>query len=273
MRSVQGYRHPDGRVGLRRHILVLPSVMCANKVVEHAAQARGVPYVIHPVGCAQVGADLAATAASLEGLAWHGNVFGVVIVSLGCEALAAQGLLKAVRTRSGCAHLVRIQDAGSSRDAEQAVAAILEDLDAERERTGPARLEPGEVRVAILSSEEPDPATADLENALRAEGFQVRTAVAGAEDPGAAASRLAVDGAHLVIAVGHPYPLGLPVVPVLNIWPGASAPAGLAGDFDLVDGSPEEALRLLDSFWGGEPTLAERAELWSFVVDRKGPTL
>lgn len=270
---VRGYRHPDGRVGLRQHILVLPSVMCANKVVEHAAQRRGVPYVIHPVGCAQVGADLAATAASLEGLAWHGNVFGTVIVSLGCEALAAQGLVKAVRTRSGCAHLIRIQEVGSSRQTEQAVEALVNDIASQRERTGPVWLDPGEIQVGILASDAGQRGASALAQTLGAQGFAVQVPVAGPDDPGAVASRLAVAGAHVVVAVGLRYPVGLPVVPVLNLWPDAAMPAGLAGDFDLVDPALAGAARCLNAFWQGAPTSAEKAEIWSFVVARAGPTL
>ncbi len=37
--ELQGYRRSDGSFGLRNHILILPSVHCANKVVEKIAAA------------------------------------------------------------------------------------------------------------------------------------------------------------------------------------------------------------------------------------------
>lgn len=35
----QGYRRPDGKVGIRNHVLILPSVVCANRVARGIAQA------------------------------------------------------------------------------------------------------------------------------------------------------------------------------------------------------------------------------------------
>ena len=33
-----GYRRPDGRVGVRNHVLVVPTVICASVVAERIAE-------------------------------------------------------------------------------------------------------------------------------------------------------------------------------------------------------------------------------------------
>ena len=80
-----GYRRPDGRVGVRNYLAIIPSVFCANKTVERiAAAVPGAVALRHPVGCAQVGLDLELTARTLKAMACHPNV-GAVLVSRGIE--------------------------------------------------------------------------------------------------------------------------------------------------------------------------------------------
>lgn len=86
MRMFQGYRRPNGTIGVRNHVLVVPSVMCANHVVERIG--RAVPDVVtvnHPTGCAQIGADFEQTKRTIAGFAAHPNVAAVLVVGLGCE--------------------------------------------------------------------------------------------------------------------------------------------------------------------------------------------
>lgn len=92
----QGYRRPDGQVGIRNEIWVIPTVFCANgpaqRIAELANQefARsgnfdGVYCLTHPNGCSQVGDDLLNTQRILANLANHPNAAGVLLISLGCE--------------------------------------------------------------------------------------------------------------------------------------------------------------------------------------------
>ena len=40
--TFMGYRRPDGSVGVRNHLIIIPSVFCANTMVEKiAAQVPG----------------------------------------------------------------------------------------------------------------------------------------------------------------------------------------------------------------------------------------
>lgn len=268
VQTIRALRQPDGRHGLRQHVLVVPAVACANKVVEHAAAAERVPYIIHPVGCAQVGADLEATAGHLKAMLTHGNVHTSILVSLGCEGLPTDELLRQARGLSGCIAFARIQELGGSRRTEEAVRELIRRAQSERqevwEEVPAERLAVGVVHGAKAD----DQALQAVLHDLRTRGVRVQERLAK-RDPVAVASALLVEGVHAMVAVGLDQPLGLPVAPVLNLCPAAEVPASLHGDFDAL--TYDDAL--LEALLSGSPTLAERQDLWSFVIARKGPTL
>jgi altronate hydrolase len=94
-RTFAGYVRPDGDVGIRNELWIIPTVGCVNEIAQSLARrlrAAGLPAGIdgvqafsHPHGCSQLGADHASTQQILAGLARHPNAGGVLIVGLGCE--------------------------------------------------------------------------------------------------------------------------------------------------------------------------------------------
>ena len=80
-----GYRHPDGRVGVRNDIWVVPLVGCVNRLAERLAASCGGLALTHPYGCSQMGKDHETTANMLAQFCRHPNAGGVLVVSLGCE--------------------------------------------------------------------------------------------------------------------------------------------------------------------------------------------
>ena len=107
----QGYRRPNGTVGVRNHLLVLPSVMCANHVVDRIG--RRVPEAItvgHPTGCAQIGADFEQTKRTLAGFAANPNVGAVLVVGLGCETNESKALATEIAARGQRVEVIGIQD-------------------------------------------------------------------------------------------------------------------------------------------------------------------
>ena len=80
-----GYRHADGRVGIRNDIWVIPLVGCVNRLAERLAGSCGGIALTHPYGCSQMGADHETTANMLAQFCRHPNAGGVLVVSLGCE--------------------------------------------------------------------------------------------------------------------------------------------------------------------------------------------
>jgi altronate dehydratase large subunit len=149
----KGYRRPDGTAGLRNHILVIPSVVCANRVARGISQqVAGTTWIEHQHGCCQLGADAELTMRVLVAHGTHPNVYGVIVVGLGCETLRAQDV--AARIKEQCpykpVHLVIIQDRGGS------IKATADGASAAREMAGAASCltrEPVDVSELILGTE------------------------------------------------------------------------------------------------------------------------
>lgn len=89
-----GYRRPDGKVGIRNEIWIIPTVGCVNsiaKALETAAKkfvGGNVEDVIafqHPYGCSQMGDDQENTRKVLADMIHHPNAAGVLVLGLGCE--------------------------------------------------------------------------------------------------------------------------------------------------------------------------------------------
>jgi altronate dehydratase large subunit len=149
----QGYRRPDGKVGIRNHVLVIPSVVCANRVARGISQqVAGTVWVEHQHGCTQLGADAALTARVLVAHGAHPNVYGVVVVGLGCETIRAQDIAAAIARE--CPHkpvrLVVIQDEGGSVKATAAGVAAARALVGEASRLAREPIDAGEL---ILGTE------------------------------------------------------------------------------------------------------------------------
>lgn len=93
-RTFQGFRRPDGRVGVRNEIWIIPTVGCVNNVATSIARQANVfvkgsvEEVIafpHPYGCSQMGDDQENTRKILADLINHPNAGGVLVLGLGCE--------------------------------------------------------------------------------------------------------------------------------------------------------------------------------------------
>lgn len=111
-----GYPRADGRVGVRNHVLVVPTVICSAVVAERIAAAiapvgAALP---HLAGCGQLGPDMAVTHETLAAYARHPNVGAVIVVALGCEQVVAQFLADTARQAGRPAEIVSIQGEGGT---------------------------------------------------------------------------------------------------------------------------------------------------------------
>ena len=140
-RTFMGYRRPDGRVGIRNHVLVLPTSICASDTAERIARAvDGCVSFHNQNGCSQVNADQQLTIDTMAGLAANPNICSVLAVSLGCEGCQNDLVVDAIRARTGkpVRSLVIQQVGGSIRAVERGTRAALElAADAARERRVP----------------------------------------------------------------------------------------------------------------------------------------
>jgi len=156
-RTFEGFRRADGRVGTRSYVGIVTSVNCSastarmiadqfrGPVMDAWPHVDGVVALTHDSGCGLVpesegGQVLRRT---LRGYAAHPNVQGLLVLGLGCEMLAVQGLLADLPASPDTLveHLT-IQDSGGIRATVRAgvdvVRAMLDDLETRRRETVPA---------------------------------------------------------------------------------------------------------------------------------------
>lgn len=83
-----GYIRSDGRVGIRNHVMIVPSCACSADVARKiAAEVPGTVCINNQNGCGQVKGDLKITLDLLAGFAANPNVFATLVVGLGCEQM------------------------------------------------------------------------------------------------------------------------------------------------------------------------------------------
>lgn len=119
-----GYKRSDGRVGIRNKVLILPASVCASDTTRIIAQqAVGSVTFNNQNGCSQVASDQQLTMDVMAGFAANPNVYGTVVVSLGCENCQMDLVVKAIRERTNKPlKQVIIQEAGGTLKAiDQAV--------------------------------------------------------------------------------------------------------------------------------------------------------
>lgn len=136
-----GIRRPDGSVGTRNWVVVVPTVACSVHEAEQIAAKAGTqifsrekyPHVdgivalSHIEGCAFCEASAERSTRVLANYVAHPNVAAAVLVELGCERIHANALLKHldpnIRSAKPIA-VVKVQDSGS----EAAIRAGLEHI-------------------------------------------------------------------------------------------------------------------------------------------------
>jgi altronate hydrolase len=101
--TVNVYKRPDGKIGIRNELWIIPTVGCVNKIAEVLAAwgngefcngkpgpdekggVEGFYAWTHPYGCSQMGSDHETTRKILADLVHHPNAGGILVLSLGCE--------------------------------------------------------------------------------------------------------------------------------------------------------------------------------------------
>ena len=118
MKQLMGYERADGSFGIRNHVIVVPSVACANGVVQ--AIARDVPEVVplyHGVGCGRGGVDPKCHTTILQNICKNPNVATALVVGLGCESVSAERVEMVPASAERTIRRVMIQEEGGSQKA------------------------------------------------------------------------------------------------------------------------------------------------------------
>jgi len=95
-----GYRRKESRPGIRNHILILPACACGSESCRIvASQVRGAVNIVFNTGCSDVAANTAMSQKVLTGFALNPNVYGVVIIGLGCETVPHAQLREKIQAK------------------------------------------------------------------------------------------------------------------------------------------------------------------------------
>lgn len=116
-----GYVRPDGKVGARNYVGVIPSVTCANDVAQAICrQVMGTVSFLHHQGCCQMPPDLERVTDTLISLGKSPNLASVLVVSLGCEGTDHERMVKEIAATGKHVEIIHIQELGGVSKAIQA---------------------------------------------------------------------------------------------------------------------------------------------------------
>lgn len=134
--TFEGFKRPDGRIGTRNFILIVPTSMCASHEAsqismmseflhfkkEQFPNVDGVVALPHNKGCGcQDGTNLDIMLRTLANYADHPNVGGVILMDLGCEKTNLQFvekyLLKREKEFQKPVYKIGIQEVGGTQKA------------------------------------------------------------------------------------------------------------------------------------------------------------
>jgi altronate dehydratase large subunit len=116
--TFEGYLRQNGTVGVRNHVLVFPTVVCAASVAQKISESvPGTVYVTHPHGCGHLGAEREHMIRTMAGFCSNPNVGGVLLVGLGCELLTPEVLAPELECSGQVFEIVNIQEEGGTTGA------------------------------------------------------------------------------------------------------------------------------------------------------------
>ncbi|GAB6084765.1 UxaA family hydrolase [Alkaliphilus crotonatoxidans] len=110
-----GYRRPDGKVGIRNYVLLLPTSVCATQVAtEIANKVEGCTVINNQFGCCQVAGDAKLTYKTVVNVGKHPNAGAVIVVGLGCEGVEPYKVAEDLKETGKPVSTVVIQEEGGT---------------------------------------------------------------------------------------------------------------------------------------------------------------
>lgn len=130
--ALKGYRRPDGRVGFRNHVLILPTAICCASVAHKISQeVPGTITVPNDSGCCLLGQDHEVYARTIINTAGNPNVAATLVVGLGCEAISAERVAADIEKFGKPVRHLSIQEVGGTIDTLREGVRIAQQLVAE----------------------------------------------------------------------------------------------------------------------------------------------
>ena len=113
-----GYCRKDDNIGVRNHVLVFPTVICASAVAQMISnEMPGSVCVTHPHGCGHLGKEKEHMLRTMAGFCSNPNVAGVLLVGLGCELLTPELIVAQMPETGQSIETISIQSLGGTTKA------------------------------------------------------------------------------------------------------------------------------------------------------------
>lgn len=124
-----GYPRPDGKVGARNYVAIIPSVGCVNNLCAHLERLiRGTKAIRHDQGCLHPPADTVQVTRTLINLGKNPNVGAALVVGLGCEMVKAEEVYEGIKASGKPCDLVVVHKVGGMIETLGKAARILVDM-------------------------------------------------------------------------------------------------------------------------------------------------
>lgn len=134
-----GYIRPDGSVGVRNHVVVLPTIGCVNEMANRISnQVKNSIPLLHNNACIRLGEDALRAKKTLIGIGQNPNIHSVLVVGLGCEPILAKELAEEISKSKKEVRYVSLDELGNyKKTVEQGVKYLIEltELAAKQQRT------------------------------------------------------------------------------------------------------------------------------------------
>ncbi|HOE84415.1 MAG TPA: UxaA family hydrolase [Sphaerochaeta sp.] len=112
--TFMGYVRSNGDVGVRNHVVVLPTIGCANELAWRISkQVPDSVLLTHNHACIRLGEDAERAKRTLVGIGRNPNVHSVLVVGLGCEPIQAEQLAAWIATTGKEVVAVSVETNGS----------------------------------------------------------------------------------------------------------------------------------------------------------------
>jgi len=110
-----GYQRMNGTVGTRNYVGILSTVVCANEVADAVSrQVQGTVAFLHQQGCCQTSVDIERVTNTLSRLGQNPNLYGVILISLGCESTDVSRVAETIASNGKPVEVVVIQETGGA---------------------------------------------------------------------------------------------------------------------------------------------------------------
>lgn len=110
-----GYPRPDGQVGARNLVAIIPANRCSNEIATRIAEAAGpgVVALTHNFACAYLEPDRLVGRRAVSGLGRNPNVAATVVVGTSCETVKAEVIAEDIALAAKPLEVMTLRTAGS----------------------------------------------------------------------------------------------------------------------------------------------------------------